>query len=339
MGSFYANGREQGPNRRRNTNHQSGGACLKLECLEERQLLSGVWRPTSTDLADHRHGPMANLGPADDQRVPGLAIRRPEHGRSWRPVPRSLVQECLIFGVSPRAGDRLRRFKKPLQNLGMQITDTAAAYGVVDGWMPISQLPTAAQSAQTSQRIAPTSRPVTTGSREQRGEPLDLRQRRQLGTAASRVPACRRRPVRQLQSPGRLRRLDVRPATCRESRDQRDPGGPDRRRGRGPGDAENIYHIAPGAALSFATGFGGVRVIRPTTSWPWPTPAPRSSWTTSAIPTSRSSSPASSPRPSTRSRPRAFRTSARPPTTPTTATCRTSAGPTAPSPASAPAGT
>src|SRR6516225_974039 len=64
MGSFKANGREQGPNRRRDRKQARRQGFLRLESLEERTLLSGnpVWHPTNNNLADVQNGPMGNLG-------------------------------------------------------------------------------------------------------------------------------------------------------------------------------------------------------------------------------------------------------------------------------------
>ena len=65
MGSFKANGREQGPNRRRSTKSAKRRNFPRLEWLEDRQLLSGGnpcgSRPRP-NLADVQNGPMANLG-------------------------------------------------------------------------------------------------------------------------------------------------------------------------------------------------------------------------------------------------------------------------------------
>ena len=68
MGSFKADGREQGPNRRRDKKNAKRRGFPRLEWLEGRTLLSGggggnpVWKPTSTNLADVQNGPMANMG-------------------------------------------------------------------------------------------------------------------------------------------------------------------------------------------------------------------------------------------------------------------------------------
>ncbi len=68
MGSFKANGGEQGPNRRRAQKQAKRRNSPRLESLENRLLLTGgdggnpVWKPSSTNLADVQNGPMANLG-------------------------------------------------------------------------------------------------------------------------------------------------------------------------------------------------------------------------------------------------------------------------------------
>src|SRR5438309_5982739 len=72
MGSFMAKGRNQGPNRRRGSRHSMKRSGFpKVEFLENRQLLSGgdptvlpapYWKPTSSDIGDVQHGPMANMG-------------------------------------------------------------------------------------------------------------------------------------------------------------------------------------------------------------------------------------------------------------------------------------
>src|SRR3954471_17629093 len=64
MGSFKSNGQNQGPDRRRNDRGQRGLGFPKVETLEGRILLDGSppWKPTTTDLADVKNGPMGNEG-------------------------------------------------------------------------------------------------------------------------------------------------------------------------------------------------------------------------------------------------------------------------------------
>ena len=151
--------------------------------------------------------------------------------------------------------------------------------------------------------------------------------------SAATVPASRSASQRQLQqssaampptSPGDLPsesdRADVPPGTARRSAPTK------------AGRWLRTSTTSPRARASPSRRECQRRWPWPTTSWPWQTrPRPTSSSTTSATPTIRSSSPASSPRPSTRSRPGRSLLQLRPATRPTTATSRTSAGPTAPS--------
>src|SRR5437764_1045862 len=66
MGSFKANGREQGPKRSRDQKQARRRNSLRLEWLENRLLLSGggnpYYLPTTTNVSDVEHGPMANMG-------------------------------------------------------------------------------------------------------------------------------------------------------------------------------------------------------------------------------------------------------------------------------------
>ena len=61
-------------------------------------------------------------------------------------------------------------FKTSLVNLGMQIVDTNPTDGLVDGWLPINELPAAAQLPQTLSgqpdmkevyQAPPSTRPIT----------------------------------------------------------------------------------------------------------------------------------------------------------------------------------
>ena len=73
MGSFKGYGRPEQPSRRRGRKNPKRSDLPRVEFLEERRLLSGsgdgsngipapLWHPTTTNLFDIQHGPMANLG-------------------------------------------------------------------------------------------------------------------------------------------------------------------------------------------------------------------------------------------------------------------------------------
>lgn len=70
MGSFKAGGSDKGPDRRRGDKRSKRQGFPKLEWLEGRLLLATsaleggnpIWQPTSQNISDIQHGPMANLG-------------------------------------------------------------------------------------------------------------------------------------------------------------------------------------------------------------------------------------------------------------------------------------
>src|SRR5271157_1579314 len=151
MGSFKANGREQGSREHRTTKLARRRGLLMLEwLLEERVLLSTVarWQPTSPNLADVENGPMANLG--------GQLISLYE---AFQGGESSSVALASQFPLDQFQGDSVlvgltaytdfQAFKTSLGNLGMQIVDTNPTDGLVDGYLPINELPTAAQLPQT----------------------------------------------------------------------------------------------------------------------------------------------------------------------------------------------
>src|SRR5947199_10519858 len=125
MGSFKANGGEQGPNRRRTQKQARRRNSPRLEWLENRLLLTGgdggnpVWKPSSTNLADVQNGPMANLG--------GTLINVYEtyiHNggdASKLPAKFPLLQfkgSSVFIGVNDGGGD-FNAFTTSLSNLGM----------------------------------------------------------------------------------------------------------------------------------------------------------------------------------------------------------------------------
>ena len=128
MGSFKANGREQGPNRRRAQKQAKRRNSPRLEWLENRLLLTGgdggnpVWKPSSTNLADVQNGPMANLG-GDLINVYETYIHNGGDA-SKLPAKFPLMQfkgSSVYIGVNDGGGD-FNAFTTALTNLGMQIS-------------------------------------------------------------------------------------------------------------------------------------------------------------------------------------------------------------------------
>lgn len=155
MGSFKANGREQGPNRRRDRNNARRRGFLSLESLETRTLMDGsggsafnpLWKPTSNDIGDVRNGPMANLG--------GTLIKVYQSFVEANGQPRQLSTKFpslqfkgdkVLIGLN--AYKEFDQFTTSLSNLGMETLSSSAYYGRVEGWLPISQLPTVAKLPQ-----------------------------------------------------------------------------------------------------------------------------------------------------------------------------------------------
>ena len=205
MGSFKANGGEQGPNRRRNSKKSKRRGFPKLEWLEERHLLSGGsgWHPTSTNLADAQNGPMANLG---TDLVKVYSQFQSGHGDTAKlaaAFPYLEFQNDSVF-VGMSSYKDFSTFQTELNNLGMRATDSSTTYGLVEGWLPISQLPTAAELPETMSGYAVV-RPEVVCQGHQRGRFLDVRQRRPPADRAHRSGRDRGRAQRQLQQPGRLR--------------------------------------------------------------------------------------------------------------------------------------
>ena len=149
MGSFKANGREQGSRERRNIKHARRRGLLNLEwLLEERVLLSVVWHPTSTNLADVENGPMANLGGQAISLYKAFQGGQTNSSALAKQFPLDQFQgDSVLMGLT--AYTDFQGFKTSLSNLGMQIVDTNPTDGLVDGWLPINELPTAAQLPQT----------------------------------------------------------------------------------------------------------------------------------------------------------------------------------------------
>ncbi len=152
MGRFKANGREQGARERRVLKHARRRGLLKLESLEERVLLSTVVRytPTSTNLANVQSGPMSNLG----QQMIGVYESFVNSGGQTSQLatqfPEFVFKGNMIEAGFQEYGTNFTQFESTLENLGMQVTVSSAYYGEVDGYIPITQLPTAAQAPDVS---------------------------------------------------------------------------------------------------------------------------------------------------------------------------------------------
>ncbi len=158
MGSFKRNGQSQGPNRRRDkSNAKRHGFLVSLEPLEARRLLSGnvgdsstpLWVPTDTNLFDAQNGPMANLGVG----LVDVYKAYVDGGGNTAALPSEFPQTEFQNGevgiqLKMLGGD-FSQYVSQLTNVGMNVTTTSAAYGLVEGFAPVNELPTLAAMSQT----------------------------------------------------------------------------------------------------------------------------------------------------------------------------------------------
>ena len=178
MGSFKANGREQGSRERRNIKHARRRGLLNLEwLLEERVLLSVVWHPKSTNLADVENGPMANLGSQLINLYEAFQGGQTNSSALAKQFPLDQFQgDSVLMGLT--AYTDFQGFETSLSNLGMQIVDTNPTDGLVDGWTADQRAARRRSASPDLERSAGHEGGNLPGS-NQRGRLLDVRQRRQ----------------------------------------------------------------------------------------------------------------------------------------------------------------
>ncbi|MDR3620298.1 MAG: S8 family serine peptidase, partial [Paludisphaera borealis] len=146
MGSFKAGGSDKGPDRRRGKHQAKRQGFPRLEWLEGRLLLASsvldggnpIWHSTSDNPADIQNGPMANLGgqlvTLYQKFQSGLTSNQLSQQFPLLQIKNGSVQIGLTTG-----GD-ISKLGTSVVNMGMQITAASGQYGLIEGWMPISQL-------------------------------------------------------------------------------------------------------------------------------------------------------------------------------------------------------
>jgi hypothetical protein len=240
---------------------------LRLESLEERVLLAQLpWQPTSSNLADVQNGPMANAG----QDLINIYQAYLSAGNTTNLASQfsQIKFGAGTVGVDINwngSGD-FNGYTNALTNLGMQVTTTSATYGIVEGFLPVAQLPTVAEEPQTLS-LTPIYKPQTNfqGIANNEGNAAlkaDVASQ-QFGVNGSGVTiGVLSDSVNQAANPG------GRPAGLAGSVQSGDlpagsgPGGsavnvimdgPAGDTDEGRAMLENIHDIAPGASLAFAT--------------------------------------------------------------------------------------
>jgi large repetitive protein len=159
MGSYKSNGRNPRPGRR-----QSGGNDADrrrrqpiLEGLEQRTLLDGgalmqnppTWKPTNTNVLDVKNGPLAKAG-QDLIKIYSEYQDFIHLGGNFNSSLSNRVEfKGTNVGVNVRGFGDFNAFVASLRNLGMQVVATNSPTGTVNGFLPIAELPAVAAMAQT----------------------------------------------------------------------------------------------------------------------------------------------------------------------------------------------
>jgi hypothetical protein len=147
-----------------------------VEVLEGRQLLAVVvagpsaipaayWTPTDTNLFDAQNGPMANLGTelvsiyqsyvdgiatasTAVESTPTAAAANVAAGLASQ-YPTIEFRDGLVGMDIKSLGGDFNQFVATLTGLGMDVTASSSAYGIAEGFVPVAELPTIAESPQT----------------------------------------------------------------------------------------------------------------------------------------------------------------------------------------------
>ncbi len=159
MASFKDNGRGESPKRRLGDPRRRRASVLAMERLENRRLLSGgggtgtapTWKPTDANLADAQNGPIANLGPAGVNLYQEYLtyVADGAKGTFSTPLSKTVYVVGTDVGMDVRGYGNFATFEKSLVSLGMVVTATTPSIDLVEGYVPIANLPQVAADAQT----------------------------------------------------------------------------------------------------------------------------------------------------------------------------------------------
>ena len=155
MGSFKGNGRGKGSKPRNDRARLRRQGHPDLESLETRRLLTGggsTWTPTDpNNLLDAQNGPMANLGP-DVVKVYGEYLTYEAAGAKGAftsPLSSQIHIKGTTIGLDVKGSGNFGTFESALQTIGMTVTSTNTTYEIIEGYVPIADLPKVAEQAQT----------------------------------------------------------------------------------------------------------------------------------------------------------------------------------------------
>ncbi len=158
MASFKGYDREDGQKRRQGLRKARRNGIPSIEFLEQRQLLTGntnvlpapLWTPSDPgNLLDAQNGPMANLG-AGTVDIYAAYLKNGGNTSQLAAEFPSVEFENGLVGLNVKSlGGDFSQFVTQLTNVGMQITTTSAPYAMVDGYVPVNELPSIAKLSQT----------------------------------------------------------------------------------------------------------------------------------------------------------------------------------------------
>ncbi len=161
MGSFKSDGEDRNPGRRRGSKPGRKRVVPRLEAesLEARQLMAGpgdqapAWRPTSLDPADLKNGPLARAG----QELAGVYREFQSFQMSGRPVeqfqssnPSLRVRNGTVAVTINAYGDLTTYSNAANAATGFNESARSAKNGLLEGWVPIQNLPALAQLSQVN---------------------------------------------------------------------------------------------------------------------------------------------------------------------------------------------
>ena len=263
MGRINGNDGDQGSKSRKPL--RSRGRRPRVECLEERTLMANsglggppVFHPTNNNLSDVQNGPLALAG-ADIIKVyqEFQAYQQAGSIGTFVPSDKFLRVQGSSIGLDIRGYGDPNAFVQSLRNLGLQVENiiTQPNTTIVSGLLPIGQIPQAAAVPQIV-GMQPIYKPILAAqgiSANQADQTLRADVARQtfgvtgVGTtigvisdSLSQVAGGLADSIKTGDLPP-INRINVLTDT---------PGGTDE----GRGMMENIYDIAPGANLAFASG-------------------------------------------------------------------------------------
>lgn len=275
MGSDKRNGNNDRSRRGSSDPRRRRAESPWLESLEDRRLLAGpAWTATSTDPYDVQNGPLAPLGATLINVFHDLNTQLADTKVAASYTPPKKFTDQIYFsgssvGVSARGTGDFAAFQKALTGLGMRITATAPTSNLVEGFIPVSALPRLAVTpqligAEPNYRAVKYAYPFQGVANNESADSLQVPLNVQPGVVngtGQRIGVLSDTADRVVSGPNGERGLAASVATGDLPNNVQvlldgpteEDGGSDE----GRAMLEQIYDIAPGAQLGFATADGG----------------------------------------------------------------------------------